>query len=132
VAAKKKKINLKGQELMGLILSLTLSVECVGRRVLDLVINLQTSLSLTILLRLIRLGDGLSYNPKSSVQGHSGGSLVGSFSPGKTNESSVHVPIRNELNQVLESVFGTLVINLVNCGGLLGQGLDNSGLSGNG
>jgi len=98
--------------------------------ILDLVLNLDASASL---LRVgVGLGDGFPNVSKSSLGGHGGGNLVRGPSSRHPNEGLVHLGRDDGLDQVLERVLGLLVVNLLNGGGLLGDGFDVSLLSGDG
>lgn len=87
--------------------------------------------SRSLLLVGVGFGDGFTDNLKSSRLGHGGGGLVASITTGNADES-LFLLVGNDLEQVLEGVLGVLVVDFVNGGGLLVQGLDDSLLASDG
>lgn len=81
---------------------------------------------------IVRLGDGLSDDSKTSRLWHGGGDLVGCLASGDANKSGIHFVGDDGLDQVLEGVLGVLVVNFFNGGRLLVQRLDDGSLSGDG
>lgn len=98
--------------------------------ILNLVVNLDTSRSL--LRAGVRLSNGFTDETKSSVLWHGGRRLVGSPATGNSDESRIHIRAEGGDGQVLEDVLGVLVVNFVDGRRLLGDGLDDASLSGDG
>ena len=113
-----------------MISSVTFSLEGCSGGVGDLVVDLDTSLSLLFVG--VGLCDGVTDDMEAAGLGHGGRGLVGGFSPCNANESLVQVIGHDELGEILEGVFGVFVVDFLDGGGLVVDGLDDGLLSGHG